>query len=255
MRRTSSIDIYHIVNCRSLSSENEFRCIICLMCGRYQFNFDNPQGFKERFNIEGNFPKAKMHTSYNVLPGLDHPVIVATDKGNSVELMEWGLIPFWEKGSSPRGLINIRAETIREKHWADKYIQTQRVLIPASGFYEPKGPKGPSRDQYYFRLKNTDYFAFAGLYSEFTPPSGESIKSYSIITTSPNEVLAPIHDRMPVILSDNEEESWLNPDKAEKEQLLEFLDSYTAKEMEGWQVSNDVKNPRNDFPELINPLI
>lgn len=223
-------------------------------CGRYQFNFDNPQGFKDRFNIDGHFPKAKMRTSYNVKPGLEHPVII-TNGGRSVELMTWGLIPFWSKSPNSTNLINIRSDTIEHKGWANKYIQFQRINIPASGFYEPKGPKTlKNREQYYFRLKNEEYFAFAGLYSEYKVPSGSIIKSYAIITTEPNELMAPIHSRMPAILDKKSEEEWLNPDNVEKDLLVKFLKPYPASKMEGWHVSDRVKNPKNDDPDLIKQV-
>lgn len=207
------------------------------MCGRYSLEFD--EGFYTRFKLSN---KLSFTTNYNVAPGQILPVVVAHSP-NSMEFMKWGLIPFWEeKKEKPKGLINIREDTITTKGWAHKYIQFQRCLVPSSGFYEWKRDT-LGKHPYYFHLKGKKYYSFAGVYSETTDPkSGEVQKSYSIITTNANTVMKPIHDRIPVILQENEEDEWLNHDMSEIEQLSAFLHPPSDIDMEKYPVSDKVNN-------------
>lgn len=222
------------------------------MCGRYQFDFSNPEHFQERFDIEGSFPKAKLKSRYNIAPSQELPVIIAQSP-NSVVMMLWGLIPFWEKGDKPKGLPNVRDDSIRDKGWANKYIEFSRCLVPASGFYEWK-KTSDGKVPYYIRLKSKDYFAFAGMFSEWKAPSGKTIKAYTLITTEPNELMKPIHNRMPVILHKDDEDDWLNPDNAEKQQLIKYLKPYPTKEMEAYPISTRVNKPMFDDPDIIKPV-
>ncbi len=223
------------------------------MCGRYQLNFDNPEKFKQRFDIEGDFPISEIQTSYNVAPDQTLPVVV-THSPNSVEMMRWGLIPFWEKSEKPRGLINVRDDTAIEKKWAHKYLETQRCIVPASGFYEwKKTPDG--KVPFRIFLKDDDYIAFAGIYSIWTnPKTGKDIKSFAIITTSPNDLMESIHNRMPVILNKTEEEAWLNPDMVEIDEIKKFLKPFNKNLMKAYPISSDVNKPTNNSPEIINEV-
>lgn len=223
------------------------------MCGRYQLNFDDPDKFKNRFDIGGEFPKSKISSNYNVAPTQIMPVVI-TRSPNSVVLMRWGLIPFWEKSDNPKGLFNIRDDTAIEKKWAHKYLTMQRCIVPASSFYEwQETPDG--KNPYRIFLKNEDYMALAGIYSTWqNPKTGNEISSYAIITTSPNNLMKTIHNRMPVILEKDEEEKWLNPDMVEVEQIKEFLDPLSAKIMEAYPISKKVNSPSNNFKEITEPL-
>lgn len=167
-------------------------------------------------------------------------------------MMKWGLIPFWEeKKEKPKGLINIRDDSLINKHWGKKYLQSQRCLVPASGFYEWKMTV-VGKIPYYFHLKNDKYFSFAGLYSTYTnPQTGDTTPTYSIITTAANELLQPVHNRMPVILREKDEETWLNPDTTEAEELKQFFEPYNALDMIGYPVSKAVNNPANDTAKNI----
>lgn len=207
------------------------------MCGRYSLEFD--EGFYKRFKLSN---KLSFETNYNVAPGQTLPIVVAHSP-NSMEFMKWGLVPFWEeKNEKPKSLINIRQDTITTKGWAHKYIQFQRCLIPVSGFYEWKRDN-LGKHPYYFHIKDKKYYSFAGVYSETKDPkSGESIKSYSIITTEANEIMRPIHDRLPVILKEQDEDQWLNHDMTEIEQIDEFLHPYMGKNMEKFPVSESVNS-------------
>ena len=207
------------------------------MCGRYSLEFD--EGFYTRFKLSN---KLSFTTNYNVAPGQTLPVVISHSP-NTMEFMKWGLIPFWEeKKDKPKGLINIRQDTIATKGWAHKYIQFQRCLVPVSGFYEWKRDN-LGKHPYYFYLKDNTYYSFAGVYSETkNPVSGEVVKSYSIITTEANDVMRPIHDRLPVILKQKDEDEWLNHDMVEVEQINEFLRPYNEKDMDKFPVSEAVNS-------------
>jgi putative SOS response-associated peptidase YedK len=221
------------------------------MCGRYSFD---PQDydFYRRFVIKNKTFSLK--PSYNVAPADTMPVVVS-DGSNTLELMRWGLVPFFAKDPSIGSkMINARAETVAEKPSFKRLLTSKRCLVPASGFYEWKQfPEG--KLPHHIRVKGETVFAFAGLYDVWKDPkNGTELKTYTIITTEPNELMQPIHNRMPVILSREDEAAWLNPDLVEPEQLTPLLKSFPAELMEAFQVSRDVNSPRNNSPQLVEPI-
>ncbi len=220
------------------------------MCGRYSLEFD--EGFYTRFKIANKLP-AK--TNYNVAPGMIMPVIVAHSP-NSMEFMKWGLIPFWEeKEEKQKGMINIREDTIASKGWAHRYIQSQRCLVPATGFYEWKRDI-LGKHPYYFHLKNKTYFTFAGVYTETKDPkTGNTVQSYSLITTSANTLMRPIHDRLPVILKKEDEDVWLNHDLVDIEKLHALLQPYNDKEMEMFPLSEQINSISYNEKPLASKVI
>jgi len=150
-------------------------------------------------------------------------------------------------------MINAKAETLTEKRTYIKPLSYQRCLIPASGFFEwQKTDQG--KVPYLFYIPDRPVFCFAGLYVIRKDSEDHELRSFTIITTTPNKLVEPIHDRMPVILSKEEEKIWLNPDFTEADQLLPLLDPYPVSEMEKHEVSTDVNSTRNNSPELIQPL-
>lgn len=223
------------------------------MCGRYQLDLSNIDKFRSRFQIEGEIPESEMRTSYNMAPGQDLPVIVSKGS-NSLELMKWGLIPFWEeKKEKPNSLINIRSEKATTASWAKHWMQTSRCLIPASGYYEWQKTKDGKIP---FRIyeENREYMSFAGLYSLYkNPNSGEEIKTYAILTTKPSEDVEMIHDRMPVILSEKEETVWLNDKNNEINKLGKLLKPYYG-ELATYKVSTVINNPANNGLELLTKV-
>ncbi len=223
------------------------------MCGRYNLDFSDPREFTNRFKIANILSKGELKSNYNIAPGQKQPVILIRSS-NIIEIMLWGLIPFWEKSEKPKGLINLRNDTVLAKKWAHKYIQFQRCLVPASGFFE-WGYTPEGKTPYHFKVKNQTYFSFAGLYADWKhPTTGQEIKTYAIITTLPNELLEKVHNRMPVILREEDEDAWLNPDMVEIENIKEFLKPYPSQEMEKIAVSKRVNNPFNNDPDVIKPL-
>jgi putative SOS response-associated peptidase YedK len=219
------------------------------MCGRYGLVFAG-QDFEKRFNLVS--PPPKTESSYNIAPGMMEPV-VTRNSPNTAKLMKWGLVPFWAK--DPRigyKMINARAETVAIAPSFRKPFHSSRCLIPASFFFEWDKSEKPSQP-YAIRLKDHSTFSFAGLYDTWKDAEGKEFQSFTIITTTPNTLVGPIHNRMPVILHKGDEDSWLDP-QSNAPLLLKFLSPYPAEEMEMYRVSSAVNSPRNDSPDLIRPL-
>ena len=202
-----------------------------------------------RFIIED----LEIRKRYNIAPGQDAGVIVFENNARRLKMMRWGLIPFFtkEKPSSAR-MINARAETLVEKSMFRNCLKNKRCLVPADGYYEwKKIPGTPAKIPHFFSLKNGKPFAFAGLFDAWENPEGSIINSFTIITTTANEKALPIHDRMPVILSQKDEEPWLDPLMKNTEKLISVLKPYPAKDMEFYEVSPAVNSPTNDAPQCI----
>jgi putative SOS response-associated peptidase YedK len=217
------------------------------MCGRYSFVPN--QNFAERFEVENL--QLDLQTRYNVAPTQTMPVITRNSP-NRAEEMRWGLVPFWAKDASiGNRMINARAETIAEKPAFRRALAARRCLVPASGFYEwQRSPEG--KVPHYIFLPDADTFAFAGLYEIWKDDAGNVLKTYTIITTTPNELMAPIHNRMPVILRREDEALWLDK-AAEVPDLLALLQPYPAEQMDAYPVSRAVNSPTNDDEALIEP--
>jgi len=218
------------------------------MCGRYALVVVGDGSLQRRFSLEEllDTPASR----YNVAPTQTLPVIVRQSP-NHMEMMRWGLIPSWAKDANIGSrMINARAETVAEKPAYRGPLRSQRCLVPASGFYEWKRD-GTSKQPYFIHVKDEPLVAFAGLYDRWRDPNGQTVHSYTIITTTANAVAAPVHDRMPVILQREDEETWLDPDVTEPGHLLSLLRPYPSHEMEAYPVSSAVNSPRNDTPNLL----
>jgi putative SOS response-associated peptidase YedK len=176
------------------------------MCGFYLF--EPGHNFYEIFDIKNRLDF--LPQKIEVAPGKIVPVIF-NEGVNVVQPMKWGLIPFWAKEQSiGKNMFNARAESVVEKPAFKKAYKTQRCIVPGNGFYEWKLENG-KKVPYFFNLKDRPIFGFAGLYDIWEEPvGGNEIYSYTIVTTTPNEVVKPIHDRMPVIIEKNDEDVWLN---------------------------------------------
>lgn len=222
------------------------------MCGRYGFAVTNPEAFRERFAVDND--DIALTARYNAAPGQQLPVITHTSP-NRVHLMTWGLIPFWSKDDSAKySMINARAEGIGAKPAFRRPIRNQRCLVPATGFYEWDKSVKPSVP-YNIGLKDGALFAFAGLYDRWTDPTtGEERYTYTIITTEPNELVARIHNRMPVILKPEDEAVWLDPDETDPLSLAHLLKAYPADLMTVYAIGRGVNNVKNDAPSLIQPV-
>jgi putative SOS response-associated peptidase YedK len=219
------------------------------MCGRYGLAVDTSK-LQERFETSNTLPD--LQPRFNIAPTQALPVIVRNSP-NSMVLMQWGLIPSWSKEPQVSySTINARAENLLKSSVYKKPFQRQRCLVPASGFYEWQQTSA-GKQPYYLHLQDTDVFAFAGLYDIWRDKHGHELHSYTIITTKPNDLVAPIHNRMPVILRRDDENVWLDTD-ADPARLLALLTPYPADEMSAYRVSTWVNSPSNDAPQALEPL-
>jgi len=192
---------------------------------------------------------------YNIAPGQTMPVLIGRD-GRELALMKWGLVPSWAKEESiGYKMINARSESISEKPSFRKPLQSQRCLVPADAYYEwMKTPGSRHKRPFRFSLKNDEPFGFAGLWDIWKKPDREELFSYTIITTSANDLAKPIHYRMPVVLQPRDEEMWLDCGFRDTDRLVSLLQPYPSSEMKCYEVSTLVNSPRNDSPECMAKL-
>jgi len=210
------------------------------MCGRYSQSSDS-KTLQKRFSLKA--APAELRPRYNLAPGQMAPVI-AYKNGNRMGFFKWGLTPKWAKDPSMGfRMINARAETIAEKPAYKKPFQSQRCLVPADGFYEWKKSGTKGKTPYRFTLSDQGVFAFAGLWDNST---------FTIVTTKANELVSPVHDRMPVILPKSLEAAWLDP-KATPEKLHALLTPFEASAMWATEVSTRVNSAQNDDLACLAP--
>ena len=219
------------------------------MCGRYSLIGIDDLG--NRFRVID--PTLGFRSHFNIAPGSTNPVIVQHERTEAV-MMEWGLVPHWVKDrKEAKHLINARAETLAEKPSFRGLLKGKRCLVPASGFYEWK-KDGARKTPFYIRLRESPVFAFAGLYDVWHDPQGEGYATYTIITTEPNELMAPIHNRMPVILNREDETRWLSGEVLARDDLAEILTPYPPGEMDAYPILPLVNDPTIDDERLIQPI-
>jgi putative SOS response-associated peptidase YedK len=193
-----------------------------------------------------------LNPSYNIAPTQEVAVIIE-DGVKQLVAVRWGLVPYWaEDLSVGNKLINARAETITQKAAFKEAFQKRRCLVVADGFYEWQ-KTGATRLPIFIRLKGGRGFGFAGLYENWVSADGKNIRTCTIITTEPNEITRPIHNRMPVIIPRDQEDRWLDTNLEDSAPLLDLLRPYPAEEMETYQVSTMVNSPANDTPECLAP--
>ena len=225
------------------------------MCGAYGFSVKDAKEVYDRFEVVNTLEDLKPR--WNVRPGQMNPVITSHST-NQISRMFWGLIPHWAKDKSfAYKTINARAETVAELATYKEPFRHKRCIVPATGFYEPDKIHfaKPPYPWHYFQVKDQKVFGFAGLYDVWKDrETGKEMHTYTIITTEPNAVVGEWHDRMPVILQKDDEDTWLNPDISGPAQLLPLLKPYPADKMETWPVGEAARNVRNDYSELIKPL-
>jgi putative SOS response-associated peptidase YedK len=226
------------------------------MCGRYSLYTTNPDYLSDRFQLAEK--PADLHENYNVAPGQMLPVIVQGEDGKRrVETMKWGLIPFWSK--DPKigyKLINARAETIFDKPMWRNVVLHKRCLIPANGFYEWKKldvAGKPEKQPFYIHPKENELFAFAGVWETWHDAEGKELKTYSILTTEPNKEMDPIHNRMPVILTQEDEAGWLDAGD-DRDAIEPYLHPYHDGGLDMFEVSKAVNVATNNDHKLIYPI-
>jgi putative SOS response-associated peptidase YedK len=221
------------------------------MCGRFTLT-QSAEKITEFFGLS---EVSELAPRYNIAPSQLIAAIVQDKENqeNKLKWMRWGLIPSWAKDTKiGYKLINARSETLTEKPSFRNAFKRRRCLIIADGFYEWQKQE-KHKQPYYIQLRDKQPFAFAGLWETWQPEDGEAIISCTIITTEANAVMQPIHDRMPVILSPDVYEQWLDPTFDQSNDLLESLKPYDS-EMIATPVSNVVNNPVHDQPECVEPI-
>ncbi len=220
------------------------------MCGRFTRATSTAIIAKE-FDVEEI--SEDLRPSYNIAPTQEVAVIVNDGKKQLVKV-RWGLVPSWAKELSiGNKMINARAETITEKASFKRAFKKRRCLIVADGFYEWQ-KVGDSKRPMHIRLKSGKPFGFAGIYENWQSEQGKQIVTCAIITTVANELMKPIHDRMPVIMPKENENLWLDARVDDQELLLDMLRPYPADVMEAYPVSKRVNAPANNSPECIRPV-
>ena len=193
--------------------------------------------------------------SYNVAPQSVQPVVRLNRHSGSREfaLLRWGLVPFWAK--DPKfgySTINARAEEAAVKPAFRDALKKRRCLVPADAFYEWQRIDPKTKYPFAFALKSGEPYAFAGLWDSWHGKENETLETFTILTTDPNELMEPVHNRMPVILEPKDYERWLDPETTERPPL-DLLRPYPAERMQAWPVSERVSNVRNNSPELLKP--
>jgi putative SOS response-associated peptidase YedK len=223
------------------------------MCGRYT----QTAAFDElalRFGITVEDTGLEdLPPRYNVAPSQLVPIVVAHEDGRRLVMAKWGFHPVWMKAGK-LDPINAKAETLAESPMFQGAVKHGRCLVPADGFYEWKPVPGQKRKQPYFvRLKGGGLFAFAGLY---TPPNARAgvPATCTIITTTPNELVAPIHNRMPAILEPGDEGRWTDAGVTDPAAVLSCLRPLPSQLMEAYPVSTLVSSPGNEGAELVAPV-
>ena len=222
------------------------------MCGRFTLTV-NPADLQDAF-ANFSFP-TKFAPRFNIAP--TQPVLaVPNDDKNEADFFVWGLIPMWAKDPSIGSrLINARGETLAEKPSFRGSYRHKRCLILADGFYEWKAfGDRKTKTPYFIHMKDRQPFAMAGLWDSWESPDGSSIKTCTIITTTPNSLMEMIHDRMPVILHSRDYAKWLDAAPQTPENLQPLIKPFSADAMSAYPVSTLVNKPANDMPELVVPV-
>ena len=229
------------------------------MCGRFtltdpdqdltvQFNLPEIPDLKPRYNIAPTQPVAAVRVAEDA---------ASADGGVARELVQlrWGLIPFWAKDPAIGArMINARSETAAEKPAFRAAFKRRRCLVIADGFYEWQKQNG-GKQPFFIHLEDGRPFAFAGLWEHWEGADGSVVESCTLLTTVPNDLLRPLHNRMPVILLPGDYELWLDPEVQQPDLLKPLLGPYLAGEMEAYPVSRWVNKPQNDDPRCIEPLV
>jgi putative SOS response-associated peptidase YedK len=223
------------------------------MCGRYTLSSGGEELalMFDLAEIPTLFPR------YNMAPTQEAAVVRVERPGEPRRLgmLRWGLIPYWAKEASiGNRMINARAESVAEKPAYRFSFRKQRCLIPADGFYEWK-KESKAKQPYFIHRKDGKPLAFAGLWSRWKDPEKGPLDTFTILTTDANELIRPLHDRMPVILDSRDFGLWLDPSVEDRDRLEPLLAPFDAGQMETFPVSRAVNSPANDAADCIAPLV
>lgn len=229
------------------------------MCGRYghyrsKMDYENALAKAGGLTLDPARGTSELRPNYNVSPTQAAWVARSENSKAWLEPLMWGLVPRWSKdpkeGMRP---INARAETVATSRLFSPLMRRKRCLVPCDGFYEWKAtPTG--KQPYLIRLASGEPFFFAGLYDVWHEDEPDQLATYTIITCEPNAVAATVHNRMPVIAQPTDYARWLDPGITDPSAVLDILKSYPAKEMTAFPISKRVNSPKNNGPEILEPV-
>ena len=225
------------------------------MCGRARLSSDVSE-IRLVFSIPPDRPSPNFAPSWNVAPTDPLPVVRYDDKARerSLDIMRWGLVPFWAKDIKVGfANINAKAEGIESRPAFREAFQRRRCLVPVDNFYEWR-KTATGKQPYAIALADRGVMALAGLWESWRSPAGERVRSFAIVTTTPNTLCAELHDRMPVVLAAEDWPVWLGEEPADTARLKAMLAPYPAEKMTCWAVSPRVGNVKNNDPSLIEPI-
>jgi putative SOS response-associated peptidase YedK len=226
------------------------------MCGRAKLETDVSE-IKIAFRIPPEYPTPNFAPSWNVAPTDNLPIVRYDPKAGhrTLDLMRWGLVPYWSKDLKIGfSTINAMAETVDSKPVFRQAFARRRCIVPVDSFYEWKKLDAKTKQPYAIALADRSLMALAGFWETWKEPAtNETIRSFTIVTTTPDELCADLHNRMPVILPPETWSTWLGEEPAEADQLKSVLVPYTG-EMVAWPVSQRVGNVKNNDPSLIEPI-
>jgi len=227
------------------------------MCGRVKLSDDFSE-IKIAFRIPPEFPTPNTYApSWNVAPTDNLPIVRYNEKtaSRSLDMMRWGLVPYWAKDMKIGfKTINAMAETVDTKSAFREAFRRRRCIVPVDNFYEwKKLDDGKTKQPYAIGLEGGGLMALAGLWENWKSPAEEWVRSFTIVTTSPNELCGQVHNRMPVILPPDTWSTWLGEEAAEPDQLKSILVPFTGS-MACWPVSVRVGNVKNNDASLIDPI-
>ena len=222
------------------------------MCGRFAL-YSDPFTLARRFETE-ELPE--LRPRYNIAPTQNIPIVREESGARRFALARWGLIPHWAKDMKiGYSTINARAETVASKPAFRNAFKHRRALIPADGYFEWQViPGSKTKQPWFIALRDREPMAFAGLWERWRSPEGEELESCSIIVTDANEIMRPIHDRMPVILAPEDWVAWLEAEAKDAQALQNMLKPYPVEGMVAWLVSTKVNSPRNDSTECLEEV-
>jgi putative SOS response-associated peptidase YedK len=220
------------------------------MCGRYSITTPT-EALRKIFGFAG---LPNLGANYNVAPTHAVPFVRVHDGIREMAMARWGLVPSWAKEIRPKPLINARGETVAAKPAFRSSFQRRRCLIPADGFYEWKAQERGPKQPYYIHRKDNRPFGMAGIWSDWMAPDGSELDTLAIITIDANRLIEGLHNRMPVIISEEDFETWLDP-AVEKSAAVDALIRPAQEDLlEAYPVSTRVNRVGEDDAGLIEPI-
>jgi putative SOS response-associated peptidase YedK len=222
------------------------------MCGRF-VSLLSPESLRSIFGVN---PPRDMAPRYNIAPTQAVPVVRQDAAGSrSFASLRWGLVPNWARDPALGSrMINARSETVHEKPAFRRAIRSRRCIVPAQGFYEWQTTTTAGKQPFYLSMRDGSPLAFAGIWETWQSPDGANLETFAILTTGANSLMAPIHDRMPVMLQRHDFDLWLDLTQLDPHELRRLYQPFPAELMQSWRVSRLVNSTANDSEECIRPL-